>query len=528
MRMTRLMLQHCLIEEDDNISDVISTIEDISTETLVVGSFYLNPDLLLDYSEVIKSKYDFNQPTARFMYDSLLDLYSQHAGTEINEVKINIYMNSNDERKKKYDYLKGYSYIDRITKIVDLDDFPVYYEKLKKFSLLREFERKGFPVQKLMDRKDFDKIGTEDIIKGMEYQINTIGTVIGGVEDSVILGHNMPEKIEEWKLAPDVGIPIPFEIINALLRGLRRKKFNLFGMHSGCGKSRTTSKIACYLGIKLKIPVLVLVNEQDENEWLGMQISSVLNNPEFGFDIQMKRRGINGIDETKIVTGTLTEDEEEIVKEAARYIKENSKIYFLELNKYDENTLKRQIKRHKLRNCQLIIYDTMKAPDHDWMTFVRTADMLKEVASTEDIPVWSTFQLTDDSLFNDMLTSQAIANGKHIKHVADALMMAKPIPRDQYDKFVIYNPNDPFIGESTTQLDIHTNYYMVVIDKNRGGKDKDILCFEVDKGKNIWIERGYLVPSENEKELKQLKKESKKLKTEKQVRDLKKALNKEE
>ncbi|MEK4006495.1 DnaB-like helicase N-terminal domain-containing protein [Paenibacillus sp. FSL H3-0333] len=499
----------------------------MGSEMFIIGSMYLNPDLFLDYGELIKSKYDFNQPSNKFLYDSIMDLYSQHAGTEINQIKVNTYMNSDPERKAKYEYLKGYSYIDRLIRVVDLDDFPLYYEKLKKFSLLREFERKGFPVQKLMGRKDFDKIGTEEIIKGMEYQINTIGTVIGGVEDSIILGHNMPEKIDEWEETPDVGIPVPFPIINSLLRGLRPKKFNLFGMHSGCGKSRTTSKIACYLAIKLKIPVLVLVNEQDEAEWLGMQISSVLNNPEFGFDIQMKRKGIDGIDETKIVTGTLNTEEKEIVKEAARYIKANSKMYFLELNKYDENTLKRQIKRHKLRNCQLIIYDTMKAPDHDWMTFVKTADMLKEVASTEDIPVWSTFQLTDDSLFNDMLTSQAIANGKHIKHVADALMMAKPISRDQYDKFVIYNPNDPFVGESTSKLEMHINYYMVVIDKNRGGKDKDILCFEVDKGKNIWIERGYLVPSDSEKELKALKKENKKLKTEKEVANLRKALNKE-
>ncbi|MNL03746.1 replicative DNA helicase [compost metagenome] len=493
---------------------------------LIVGSFYSQPDLLLDYGELIKSKYDFNQPTNKFLYDSLLDLYSQHAGTDITETKINIYMNSDPERKRKYDYLKGYKYIDKLTKIVDIDEFAAYYEKLKKYSLLREFERKGFPVQKLMGRKDFEKLTNEQIIKGMEYQINTIGTVIGGVEDSVILGKNMPEKIAKWKIAPDVGIPVPFNVMNGLIRGLRGKKFNLFGMHSGCGKSRTTSKIACYLGIKLGIPVLVMANEQDEDEWDAMVISCVINNPEFGFDIQLRRKGIQGLDETKIVTGALTEEESEVVEEAAKYIAQNSKIYFLELTNYDEHTLKRQIKRHQLRGCKLCIYDTMKAPDHDWMSFVKTADMLKEVAKDLDVPVWSTFQLTDDSLFNDMLTSQAIANGKHIKHVADALMMAKPIARDQYDKFLIYNPNDAFVGESTSQLDIHTTYYMVFMDKNRGGKDKDILCLEVDKGKNLWIERGYLVQSSEEKELKRLKKESKKLKQEQEVVKLREALNK--
>lgn len=494
---------------------------------LLIGSMYSNPDLFLDYGELIKSKYDFNQPSNKFLYDSLMDLYSQHAGTEINEVKINIYMNSDTDRKAKYEYLKGYKYIDRIMKLVDNEDFPIYYEKLKKFSLLREFERKGFPVQKLMSRKDFEKLTNEQIIKGMEYQINTIGTVIGGVEDSIMLGKNMPEQIEQWKLTPDVGMPLPFAILNMLIRGLRGKKFNLFGMHSGCGKSRTTSKIACYLAIKLDFPVLVLVNEQDETEWNGMLISCVLNNPEFGFDVKMKRLGIDGIDETKIVTGALTDEESIIVNEAAEYIAKNTKIHFLELENYDELTLKRQIKRHKLKGCRLCIYDTMKAPDHDWMSFVKTADMLKEVAKELDIAMWSTFQLTDDSLFNDMLTSQAIANGKHIKHVADALMMAKPIPRDQYDKFMIYDPNDPFMGETTYSLDLRITYYMVVLDKNRGGKDKDILCLEVDKGKNMWIERGYLIPSQGEKELKALKKENKKLKAEEEVVKLRKVLNKD-
>ncbi|MNY52023.1 hypothetical protein D3C86_1876630 [compost metagenome] len=67
---------------------------------------------------------------------------------------------------------------------------------------------------------------------------------------------------------------------------------------------------------------------------------------------------------------------------------------------------------------------------------------------------------------------------------------------------------------------------MVFMDKNRGGKDKDILCLEVDKGKNLWIERGYLVQSSEEKELKRLKKESKKLKQEQEVVKLREALNK--
>jgi hypothetical protein len=69
-------------------------------------------------------------------------------------------------------------------------------------------------------------------------------------------------------------------------------------------------------------------------------------------------------------------------------------------------------------------------------------------------------------------------------------------------------------------------YYVVFVDKNRGGKDKDRICLRVDKGKNMWIEEGYLILSEDEKELKRIRREHKKLKQEKEVQKLKAELGK--
>lgn len=503
---------------------------------LTVGSLFVNPDLLLDYGELIKPQYDFSEETTLFWYNSIYELFRIHNNSEINETKINIYMSQDAERKKKFDELKGYKTIQRMISIVDLDDFPKYYENLKKHSLLREYERKGFPAQKIYEKNNFAKVSCEDIIKAMEYQVSTIGTVIGGIQDSVILGNDMVNKVLQWKQTPDVGLQLPFEIMNMIMRGARDKKISLFGMHSGCGKSRTTSKIACYLGILLQIPVMVGANEQDEEEWNAMVLSCVINNPEFYNnedgtfneigELIRKNSLFDGIDETKIVTGAYNEQEEEVILAAAKYIEQRSKIYFLEMHHFDENTLRRQIKRHKLKGCRLIVYDTLKAPDHDWMSFVKTADMLKEIASELSVHIWATFQLTDDSLFEDLLTSKAIANGKHIKHVADHLMMARPLFQADYDKYVVLNPNG-FAGEHEFRIDSKEMRYMVVIDKNRGGKDKDKICLRVDKGKNRWIEEGYLILSDDEKELRRIRKEYKKLKQEKEVHRLKSELGKE-
>lgn len=508
------------------------------TEVLTVASFYKNPDLFLDYGDLIVPKYDFAEGTTTFLYNALYELYHFQLNGELTEAKVNVFMNQDLERKKKYDEIKGYSYIKRITALADLDEFNTYYENLKKYSLLRELERKGFPAKKILDKGGLSKLTPEDIIRSMEYQINTIGTIIGGVQDSVILGRKITERIQQWKERPDVGLIIPFEILNMLIRGARAKKLNLMGMHSGCGKSRLTSKIACYIGILFGTDIMAAINEQDEMEWDAMILSCIINNPEFhwlpdgsdrneiGKIIQKYNFTFDGIDETQIVTGALTEIEEEIVMVAARFIEKNSRIHFLEMNKYDELTLRRQFKRHKIKGCKFFIYDTLKAPDHDWISFVKTGDMLKNIAQELDISIWATFQLTDDSLFNEVLNSQAIANGKHIKHIADGLLMCRPMFREEYDKYEILNPNG-FTGEETRALDKFHTYYICWVDKNRGGADKQMICFRVDKGKNLWIEEGYLILSEDEKDYKRFKKEAKKLKQEKEVKKLKEELGKE-
>lgn len=524
----------------NNVENVIdSIIQDVQTETLVVASFYANPDLFLDYNEVIVEKYDFYHDTTRFLYNSIKEIYYYHTSgatgtksTRIDEVKVNIYMNEDEERAKKWKKLKGYSYIERIMRISDLEDFEEYFNKLKKYSLLRELERKGFPAQKLLKKKNFDAASADDIVNFMERELLNIGTKIGGLEDSVILGRDMLQVVEKWREKPDFGIDIPFDTINNLIRGWRKKKLMLLGLHSGCGKSRISSKIVCFVGIYLQTPILVMVNEQDKDEWDAMILSSVINNKEFhteenGIGKLMKKYRIDGIDETKIVTATYNEREGEIITLAAQFIEDNSCIHFMVLGKFDEPTIKRQIKRHKIRNkCEYYLYDTLKAPDHDWQGFVKTGDTLKSICMELDMGGMGTFQLTDDSLFDEILTSQAIANGKHIKHIADHLFMAKPLPRQDYEKYKILKPEDELNDSRIVDFEIKFDYYILFMDKNRGGKDKDKIILQVNKGRNMWIEEGLCVESDNQKEHRELKKEFGRLKKEKEVRNMKTALGK--
>lgn len=481
------------------MQDIIeSKIEDVNTEMLVVGSIYTKPDILLDYGDLIRPQWDFYHDTARFLYQSLYEIYHYHVNENITEAKINVYMNQDDDRKSKYKEIGGYRTIYRIMSMSDVDDFDNYYNDLKKFSLLRELEKKGYPAQKIYEKKVFNRLTAEEIVQSLVYTIETISTEVGGIQDSIKLGEDLLDVYEGWKINPDFGEDIPFEILNLLIRGWRKKKFNLLGLHSGFGKSRLTSFLAAYVGIKLQTPLLIMVNEQEKSEWDAMMISAVVNNPIFGY-IDEDSVHKYGIDETKIVTGQCDAVEDELCKNAINWIRENSEIRWMFINRMSHSAIRRQIKRHKIRGCDFFIYDTLKSSDHDWVSFVKLGDMLKDICSELDVGGWATFQLTDDSLFDEILTSKAIASGKHVKHIADGLMMAKPIPRKEYKKYRIYNPHDKFKNKLNA-LDQSFNFYSVDVDKNRGGTDKVRLCFKVDKGKNYWCEVGYLINADTSEE----------------------------
>lgn len=467
----------------------------VKDEGLMVGAIFTDPSLFLDYSEELQptEKYFYHEHT-RFLFELAKNLYFVKKHENIDEVKINIYLEENPDQKEYYKEIDGYKTIKRLMSIADLKEVRHYYNNLVKFAVLRELEKSKFPVDVILKLEDskFEKITPEQIIDAYEYKLNSIQMNIKGISDSIILGKDMLKVYEGWKEKPDWGEEIPFPILNNLIRGWRIGKLNMTGMHSGFGKSRFLSRIITYLGVEKQIPVLVMVNEQDKDEWDAMLLASIVNN------VFAPKTGIY-IDETKIVSGLCTGKEDEICKEASKYIQENSKIYFQELGKWDYNTIKRTLKKHRIKNVKFFLYDTFKPfrgkkleGMANWEMFVETAGMLKEICGTKqkgglDMGGWITFQLTDETLYEQILTSKAIANGKHIKHVADMLSMARPLTyKEKKEKYSCVLPDG-----NEVQLDPDNEYYILFLDKNRGGKDKIKLIYEVNKGQNRWKELGF-------------------------------------
>jgi hypothetical protein len=497
----------------------------IQNEILLVGSMYKNPDLYVSWGQYIRSKYDFDDEVTKFFYDCFELMYKTFAQS-IDETKVNTFMSQDKERLKLYKKYGSYKIISQWISLADIEDFKNYFNIVKKYSLVREYQRNGYPVQKILQHKRFNEWTANDIYKMIRAKADKISTVILANEESVVLNENTQSAITQYLIKPQMGLEIPWNLINEMFRGCRLGKVVFNGFLSNEGKTRNLMKLMVFITLIKNEKFLLLSNEMDEEDLRSCLITTVVNNPEFkelhGIDIYKPEREIvlgqyrddknNFILRECDSKGNHIESKEEYIQRVEKNSKEyrqlleigkwidskkDKQIFFKDVgNDYSDQTLEFEYRKHNIvHGVKYAGYDTMKGyGTDDWQTVKQTATKLKELMKDVKMFLWAVFQLTDDTVFTDIfqLSSNNIANAKQIKHVADMMTLGKRIPKDDYNKYQYISHFDWGVP-IPKNLDVEKTYYGWVVEKNRGGSKDKVPLFEVNLDRNTWDEVGYLI-----------------------------------
>jgi len=498
----------------------------IQNEILLVGSFYKNPDLYVSWGQYIRSKYDFDDEATRFYYDCFELMYKTFTQS-FDETKVNTFMSQDKDRLKIYKKFGAYKTITQWMSLADVEDFKNYFNIVKKYSLVREYQRNGYPVQKILQHKRFNEWSAQDIYKMIRAKADKIHTVILANEESVVLNENVEQTINGFIFKPQMGLEIPWRQINEMFRGCRLGKVVFSGYLSNEGKTRNLMKLLAYIALVKNEKFLLLSNEMDEEDLRSALITTVVNNKEFkelhGIDIIKPEKeivlGLYKDDNGKFITrscdkhGNFIESEEDYIKrifknsneyrkiiEIGKWIdsKKDKQIFFKDVGMdYSNTTLEFEYRKHNIiYGVKYAGYDTLKGfGSDDWQSVKQTATKLKEIMKELKMFLWAVFQLTDDTVWTDIfeLSSNNIANAKQIKHIADMLIIGKRIPKEDYNKYQ-YISNDSCWGEPIAyDLNYSKNYFALKIDKNRGGNKDIIPLLEIDLNLNTWYEIGYLI-----------------------------------
>lgn len=507
----------------------LEQLQNIQNEVLVVGAIYKNPDLYIEYGRVIKSKYDFSDDATKFYYENFELMYKTFSQT-VEETKLNTFMSQDKDKLKEYKKYGGYKTIEKWMELINSDDFKNYIEVVKKYSLLREYNNRGYNVEKIMSHKKFNLMKANDIYKIIRSGADKVSTEILSDEETITMNNNNVDFVKKWLLKPQMGLEIPFKLLNEMFRGLRLGKMFALAFLSNEGKTRLAVLLASYIAFCKGEKVYMMANETDEEDIRACLLTTVINNDYFksihGIDIgKVEREIVLGIykdNEGQIiqrymdeVTGEYTESEEAFmnrvyenslayrnVLKVAEWLdsQEGNTIFFERLQDYSDANLEFKIRKMTLsKGVKYFIYDTLKGyKDEQWSVLKQTTTMLSDLMGELKCCLWADIQLTDDSVYTDIFSfsSNNIANAKQLKHVLDHLILGKRLIKEEYHKYKIVPHKNIDWGEvSEIDLDLNKIYYAIKVDKNRSGSKDKIPMLEVDLDKNTWVEVGYLIKS---------------------------------
>lgn len=491
---------------------------------MVVGSIFKDPELLVEYSRYVRSKYDFADEGCKFFYDCAELIFEKRSQT-FNKPVIASFMTEDNDRLGQYKRLGGWKTLSEWMTLSEGQDFGNNFDVLKKYSLLREYERRGFNVERIMSHKNFEKFSSADIYKLMRGQVDKIKTVILAENNTEVLNSNTQKTITDCLIKPDQGVPYPFPEWNETFRGQRMGNMMLLGMLSNGGKSRLLCKIVAYNALVNKQNVLVMLNEMSIQEFRFALITTVINNPEYeklhGVHLKKKEREItlgvyhdtkgNVIEREHDDDGKFTESVENYVNRLERLSEEfvyteavtkwideysEGKIICKDIQSdYSNATVNFEIRRAAMvNNIKFVCYDTLKPQQSsigEWAEYKSAVTTLSELAKELKINLLASFQLSDDAALIDPMdfTSNQIANSKQIIHLTDSMVAFAEVPIEKYSKYEVTAYAPDWGAQVAQQLNPDKRYYICTTMKNRAG-NKPKWLFSLNLDLNTWFCEG--------------------------------------
>ena len=224
----------------------------------VIGDVFINPSLL-DLEEKYKfNNEDFAQEFHRILFGSIYNLH-QLGAKQISIEDIEKYLEQRPKKYAVYKVNKGSEYLENIKEMCQLAAFDYYYNRMKKMTLLRMYNKSvGMDLSWLYDpdnvldvkKKEaqeswFDNTPINEIANTINDKIDEIkAKYIDNSEDGVIqAGDGALALLERLKTNPEIGYPLYGRLVNAIHRGARLKKFYLRSAATGVGKCIPNSTI---------------------------------------------------------------------------------------------------------------------------------------------------------------------------------------------------------------------------------------------------------------------------------------------
>lgn len=364
---------------------------------------------------------------------------------------------NNAEVKRVFDDSNLTDFIDAIKQITNVDNFSVYWESIRKNTLLRAYESAGFSIDKF--EQDIEKYSIEDIVQYYDGQQIAIKKEFYKDKDidELKAGDGFEQIKENFKAEPLFGATTFSRYLNTAARGWIPGQLSIYSIGSGVGKST--------LGLANLVWVCCprIYDEQKE---------TYVDNPCYqhraGLYMQFEMAGdtevtpkivatISGVPCFNILNGHYEPGEEERVDEAIRILHE-SNLYIVTMPNYTVDLIESYVKDYVInKNVGYVCYDyivesSSVSSDIAKKNGVATrsdqvlsgiASKLKDLAVEYNIAMLTFTQVNGNAMTQEILDSGVAAGSRAIQNKADVAGVIMPLRKKEQEIADMVCENNP-------------------------------------------------------------------------------------
>ena len=232
--------------------------------SLYVLSCLMRKPLLLQDVRYAFVKTDFYKPLQQMVFYAIYNM-AQQGVERITPQDIDLYLHQYDSQYTYYKENKGYEFVIQCYQTAEGSDekqFESYYNRLKKFSMLRDLEGLGIDTTSFYDtNKDAlnrdiedEKLNKMSLVSIPERVRQLLVEVenrhIGKDQGTSQEAHKgLRALVDNLMTNPEVGLPLDGAIVNWAARGARDGKLYIYSAPSGAGKTRYMVGNACAISM---------------------------------------------------------------------------------------------------------------------------------------------------------------------------------------------------------------------------------------------------------------------------------------
>lgn len=325
----------------------------------VLSGLMADPNKLSKTKEFPLDTGDFPEKFHKIVYGAMANLFLDGV-RKLSPIEIDGYLSSYTEQYRIFNDNTGYKFLEKLEEIGEPENFDYHYERVRKFSLLRECKKMGIDMSDLYDvnvvdlkeeekqNDKFNKMSLTELVRHIEVKVIEIRDQFLFEQNSkgTHVAENLKEIIAEKQEKPNYGLNMISGYLNTILRGSRKRKIYLTSAGTGFGKSR--------LGLANVLSYCVPeIYDEEKKTWVKtgatgrtLFISTELEEEEIKIPALSY---IACVEEDRIHDAILTFEEQKRL-DKAREILERTPLWIEELEDFDIEDIEHCIEKHINKN----------------------------------------------------------------------------------------------------------------------------------------------------------------------------------